>query len=412
MSQTDDSLLLGISAPIFRDAAGRLFIESQTISGLKAWRENFARVTAFSICRDAPPPAGWLDAAAEGIAAPDIAIVPLPDTYDLKTLLRQRGTLSGQMLQLMRETQYHTFAYGGWIGDPGEIAASVARKHGIPHAVWFDRVESQVVRAEAGKSLPARLKSALRAAIFTRNENRAVRSADLSLLHGATVFRHFSKIARNPHQVEDVHFTDGDRVDADVIAAKADAAAEGPLRILYCGRAAAMKGPLDWIRVLVGLKAQGVDFEAHWLGEGEMLAEMRAAAAEGGLTEADLRFEGFVSDPARVRDFYRRAHLLLFCHLSDESPRNLIESLHSATPLAGYRDPYSAELTGEQGAGLLVPRGDTDALVASLAALDADRARLSELIRRAGASAAHLTRDAVFRHRSDIIRSQLNQPHR
>ena len=149
------------------------------------------------------------------------------------------------MLQLMRDTHYHSFAYGGWLGDPGEVAAAVARRHGIAHAVWFDRVESQVMKAEGGSSLKDRLKTAVKMAIMERNEKRAVRGAQLSLLHGATVFNHFKPIARNPHQVEDIHFNADDRLTPGEVAAKVQGAASGPLRIVYCGRAAPMKGPLE-----------------------------------------------------------------------------------------------------------------------------------------------------------------------
>lgn len=409
MAVTDGSLMLGFSAPIYRDSAGKDFIESQTISGLRAWRQQFPRIVAFAIRHDGAPPKGWEDAGAAGLAEAGIEVVPLPDTYDLKTYFKQRKAVSDLMLRLMRSTQYHSFGYGGWIGDPAEIAAATARRHRIGHAVWFDRVESQVVLSDAADTPLARLKSRLKSRVFVFNENRAVRHADLSLLHGATVFNHFKPIARNPHQVEDIHYTEADRIGAAGLAAKIADAAAGPLRILYCGRAAAMKGPLHWISALVALKRQGVTFTARWAGDGEMLPEMREAARAGGLDDADLRFEGFVADPEIVRSFYREAQVLLFCHLTNESPRNLIESLHSATPLVGYGDPYAEALVAEQSAGILVPRGSVDALVSTLAGLDRDRARLQELIGAAGASAAHLTREAVFHHRSEIIRNELGR---
>lgn len=403
----DDSLLLGFTAPIFQDGRGRIFLEQQTISGLTAWRENFSRVVAFSIGTEGEVPDGWVDMEQVAGKAAGIEVITLPDTYSLKTYLRQRRQVEAQLLGLMRRTRYHTFGYGGWIGDPGEIAASVARRHGIPHAVWFDRVESDVIMSTPADSLGARLKRAIRCGIVRRHERRAVRCADLSLLHGASVFAHFSPLARRAEIVEDVHYTEDDRIGPDALSRKETSAADGPLQILYCGRASAMKGPLDWIGALAGLKAAGVAFCARWVGDGEMLPEMRAAAASAGLSETDLRFEGFVADAGQVRAFYREAHLLMFCHMTDESPRNLIESLHSATPLIGYRDPYSAGLVAEQGAGVLVPRGDVAALVQAVVDLDRDRHRLAELIRLAGASAGRLTRDNVFRHRSEIIRQQI-----
>lgn len=407
VATAENSLLLGFTAPLYRGAAGGLLVESQTVSGLRAWREHFDHVIAFAICKDGAPPQGWVPLEVDQLAAEGIEVVDLPDTYDRSLARADRDAVADQLLGLMRRTTYHTFGYGGWLGDPGEIAAATARRNGISHAVWFDRVESQVIRNSAGSDLKERLKAGIKAVIVARNERRAVRAADLSLLHGATVFNHFKALARNPHQVEDVHFSESDRMDAESLSRKVAEAGHGPLKILYCGRASRMKGPIDWLRVLVGLKARGVDFAARWVGDGEMLGEMRSFAAANGLSADDLVLEGFVTDREAVRNFYRQAHLQLFCHLTDESPRNLIESLHSATPLVGYRDPFAAELVGEKGAGLLVPRGEVDQLVEAVAALAADRARLADLIARAGASAAHLTRAHVFHHRSEIIRSQM-----
>lgn len=392
---------------MFRAGNDRLSVESQTVSGLHAWRDNFEHVCAFAICLDELPPPGWCEVDIAELSAAGIDIIPLPDTYDLRTYLRERRAIGACFLKLMNQTRYHTFGYGGWIGDPGEIAAAAARRNGIPHAVWFDRVESQVVRTATAGGIKDKVKSTIKAAVIERHEKRAVRTATLSLLHGATVFDHFKGIAKNPCQVEDVHFTEEDRLSNDVVAVKAGAAMEGRLNILYCGRASRMKGPLDWVKVLIGLKQRGVVFAARWLGDGEMLDKMREAASEGGLTAEDLVFEGFVSDRKKVRDFYRQAHVMLFCHLTDESPRNLIESLHAATPLIGYRDLFSADLVSERGAGELVPRGAVGGLVDIVAGLDTNRARLAELITRAGASAEHLTRNQVFRHRSEIIRSQM-----
>lgn len=407
MAQTENTLLLGLAAPLYGGPDGGLLIEGQTLSGLHAWRENFDRVTAFAICKDEVASSGWMPLDHAELVTGGIDVVALPDTYARSFGKAQCQAVVDQLLNLMHKTTYHVFSYGGWLGDPGEIAASTARRYRICHGVWLDRVESQVVRRSAGNRLRDQAKSAVKSAIIKHNEKRAVRNADLSLLHGATVFNHFKTVARNPHQVEDVHFTQGDRVDDEFLTRKIASARQGPLHIIYCGRASRMKGPIDWLQVLASLKARGVAFKARWVGDGEMLTEMQGWASTNGLTHDDLVFEGFVADQESVRRFYRSAHLHLFCHQTDESPRNLIESLHSGTPLIGYGDPFSAELIHEKGGGMLVSRGKVDALVEAVSTLDSDRDRLADLIARAGASAAHLTRDRVFHHRSEIIRNQM-----
>ncbi|WP_050931511.1 glycosyltransferase [Aestuariivita boseongensis] len=403
----EDSVLITLGAPFYR-WDNRLFIEDQTISGLHAWADHFHRVVAASICLAEKPPAGWSDAAEAGIAAPRIEIVELPDGYDRATFRKTRDAVAAQFLEIMRRVTYRLFAIGGWLGDWGVLGADTARKHGIPHGIWFDRVESQVMLESAGPGLKDRLKGRVKWAVGAWNERRVLKGADLALLHGRTVYDRFAPLTRNPQIVEDIHLTEADRISAEDLAQKQADALGGPLRLVYAGRATAMKGPLDWVEVLAGLSARGIDWQADWLGDGDMLAAMQARAGERGVADR-ITFHGFVSDRPTVLAALRRAHALLFCHLTDESPRILIESLHAGTPLVGYRDPFARDLVNEQEAGRLVTRGQIDALTDALAALDADRAVLADLIGRAAASARHLTREQVFAHRCEIIKQNLKR---
>lgn len=403
----EDSVLITLGAPFFR-WNDTLFIEDQTISGLHAWADHFQKVVAASVCLAEKPPAGWSDAKAAGIAAPAIEIVELPNGYDRATFRRTRDAVAAQFLDIMRRVTFRLFAIGGWLGDWGVLGADTARKHGIPHGIWFDRVESQVMLESAGPGLLARLKGRVKWAVGRRNETRVLRGADLALLHGRTVYDRLAPLTRNPHIVEDIHLSEADHIAPDQLAQKRAQVAQGPLRIVYAGRATAMKGPLAWLEALAGLSERGVDWQADWLGDGDLLDEMQTKARDMGLVHR-ITFHGFVADRATVLDALRRAHVLLFCHLTDESPRILIEALHAGTPLVGYRDPFADSLVEEQGAGCLVTRGDISALQEAIAALESDRVRLSDLIRRAAASARHLTREKVFAHRCEIIKQNLKR---
>jgi glycosyltransferase involved in cell wall biosynthesis len=308
----------------------------------------------------------------------------------------------------MKRTPFRVFSYGGWIGDPGEIAAALARKHQLCHAVWLDRVESKVILHSSKFSKVGYVKSIIKSQIVTFYENRAVRRADLALLHGATVYDHFRKTAKNPQLAEDIHLQAEDRISDNALTEKLSTLKSGPLQILYCGRADPMKGGYEWIQTLIRLKAKNSDFHATWVGDGSLLEGMKTAARSAGLTDEKLSFLGFVEDRHAVLDHYRKAHVFMFCHLTDESPRNLIESLHAATPLVGFRDRYAASLVNEKGAGDLVDRGDIEELAQRVNALAEDREQLAELVKRAADSASHLTRDRVFKDRSDLIRHYLD----
>ena len=402
------TLFLTLGAPFYREA-GRLFVEAQSISGLKAWQRNFEGLIAASICKPGPPPAGWVDAQDEGITGPEFELMELPNGYHLPTFLRTRAEVARRLLDALRRADYRMFFIGGWLGDWGVFGARLAQAEGIPHGIWFDRVEHQVLASEHDGSLKERFKAWIKSRVTARREAQVLAHADLALLHGQTVFDSFKGMTRRPERVEDIHLEASDRIPEDGLARKLAQAEQGPLTLCYVGRADRMKGPLLWVEALARLAEAGVDFTAAWAGDGPMLEEMKALARSRGIGDR-LEFHGFVSDRDEVKDVLRRAQVMLFCHMTDESPRNLIEALFSATPLVGFTDTYARGLVDEQGAGILAERGDVDGLVKALATLDGDRSRLRALIEKAGCSARQLTRSEVFSHRAKVIKENLRIP--
>ena len=400
-------LMIGLGAPFHRTPDGGRWVEQQTLSGLAAWQVHFPRVLAYAIETDRPPPAGWQRVDEAELDRQGIRLLGLPDSYDHRLRRTRRTEIEAMLLKAAQASRHRVFSYGGWLGDPGELAAAVSRRHGLAHAVWLDRVDSQVVRAEGGTGLKDRLRARVKSAIIAFHENRAVRTAELSLLHGQLVFDHFKGRARQPAMSDDIHYSERHRIGAEALRQKLRTAAEGPLKILYCGRAAPMKGPGHWLDAMAALTASGADFQATWLGDGPEMAMMQRRLAADPALAARVTLAGYQSDADRVRAFYRDAHVFAFCHISDESPRNLIESLHSGTPLVGYGDAYSQRLVDEKGAGVLVRRGDSAAMAAVLADLARDRARLTDLIARAGESASRLTREAVFAERAAVVKRAL-----
>ncbi|MFC3616686.1 glycosyltransferase [Lutimaribacter marinistellae] len=399
------TLFITLGAPFFR-WQGELWQEGQTISGLKAWQEHFDKIIACGLCKDEKPPEDCRPLEAEGIRMPEFEMLALPDGYHLPTYFRTRREIEARFLDAMRRSDYVSVAIGGWIGDWGVVAARVAQRNGIPHAVWFDRVESQVLAAAGGSGVKDRMKAAIKSTVTARAERDVLKGADLALLHGRTVFEALAPLSRNPHLVEDIHLEEGDRISAPALASKLAAVPDAPLRIVYAGRAHKMKGGLHWVEVLQKIARKGVAFSAEWAGDGDMLEAMQEQVRDAGLEE-QVSFPGFVSDRDQVLELLRGGHLLMFCHLTDESPRILIEALHAATPLVGYRDAFAEGLVTEQGAGHLVERGDIDALAEAVADLAQDRTLLGDLVSRAARSARHLTRAQVFAHRSDIIKQNL-----
>ena len=400
-----ETLFVAIGAPFYR-WQGRLYVEDQTISGLGAWSDNFDRVITCANTFEAEPPPGWSDPWAAGLDPERVEIVELPYGYDLKTYFREKSRISGIVLEAMKRANYRVIGIGGWLGDWGVVCAELARRHGLPHACWFDRVESQVIAASARAGLAGRLIGWIKSVVTARNEKAALAGAELALLNGKTVLDRFTPLTRNPHLMADIHIDEDDRIAPDALQAKKSAARNGPLKVCYAGRATAMKGPGHWLDALEKASAEGANVEAVWLGDGDMLDAMRTRIDNGPL-RGKVELAGFVSDRTRVLNTLRASHALMFCHITDESPRILVEALHAGTPLLGFRDPYAGSLIDDSDGGILVPRGDSGALAAELVRLDGDRDALCALIDRAAGSARHLTRSRVFAERAKLIRTYL-----
>ena len=120
-----------------------------------------------------------------------------------------------------------------------------------------------------------------------------------------------------------------------------------------------------------------------------------------------IELTGFVDDRDKVMAHYRKAHVLLFCHKTPESPRCLIEALVSGTPIVGYRGAFAQDLISTHGGGRLVEMNNVDGLADEMVELAADRSGLADLIGKAVQDGESYDDETVFRHRSDIIKKFL-----
>lgn len=401
-----ETLLIYAPVPLHR-RDGVLCLEDQACDGLRLWLEHFDRLILLIPESDRPAPPSWVPLAQVGPGLERIDLVTLPEAWRPDRFLRALPRALPRIRAAIDRADWLGFSIGGLVGDWGSVAAWAAHRMGKPYYIWTDRVESEVIRRTL-HTLPLRrrLKTRAELPLMRRAERALIRRAALGLFHGRETFDTYAPFCRNAHVVHDIHLKPADRIDAQALAAKVAAAGEGPLRIVYAGRAEPMKGAQDWVGVLERLAAQGVDFTATWLGDGPERAAMAARVAAGPLA-GRVTLPGFLADRAGLLAALRAAHLLLFCHLTPESPRILIEALISATPIIGYDSAFPADLIARHGGGMLVPVGAQDALAEALAGLDRDRPRLADLIARAAQDAEGFDGPTVFAHRAALIRAQL-----
>ncbi len=403
MTDENDTLLLYAPVPLYSSEKGYL-LEDQACNGMRLWAENFGRVIIMFPVEHGVAPPSWIP-----LQTPQrVEVVGLPTAYRPDQFARHYAATRRRIGQLIDRARYMSFAIGGLFGDWGTVAALEAHKKKRSFAVWADRVESEVAREEArsGKTAKIRLRAALTHRPMAMLERAVIRKATVGLFHGAETYAAYARYAKAAEIMHDINLSEQDRIPPAVLAAKMGAADQGPLRICYVGRADAMKGPHDWIQVMVELHRRKVDFQATWLGDGEALSAMRAEVARHGLGDR-VHLPGFMRDRSLLLEALRTSQVLVFCHKTPESPRNLIESLVSGTPIIGYDSEFPRDLISAHGGGVLTPRNDVQALAAALETLSNDRPRLATLMKNAALDGAPFNDVAVYKHRGEVIRAYL-----
>ncbi|TCP37152.1 glycosyltransferase involved in cell wall biosynthesis [Sphingomonas sp. BK235] len=241
---------------------------------------------------------------------------------------------------------------------------------------------------------------------FGRGYRRALTHSTIALLQGGDVYEGLAPLAPRPFMVLNVQVTREEHIDAPTLAEKIERVRAGaPLSLVYAGRADEIKGPLEWLETVARLRDAGLDFVATWAGDGPMLAQMRRFVAERDLGDR-CRLLGTVSRP-EARALIEQADLFLYCHMTRESPRCLVEALALGSPIVGFGSAYSRGLVAPHGGGRFVAIGDSAALATEVEALAHDRAALAQLIDDAARSGALLERDVAIAERIRLMKSYL-----
>jgi colanic acid/amylovoran biosynthesis glycosyltransferase len=235
---------------------------------------------------------------------------------------------------------------------------------------------------------------------------RCLKYSSLSLVQGEDVYNEYRKIAPNAFPVLNIQITDKDKISRESLDRKITAVERGaPLKIIYAGRAAEMKGPMEWLAALEILKKRGIEYHASWYGDGELLTKMKSFIHERGLSEyCDLLGN---ADRETVFSALQSADIFLFCHMTKESPRCLVEALAAAAPLVGFGTDYSRSLVRKFGGGAFVERGDVTGLADLLQHYSLHRHELASLIRSAADSGQALDRDIAISERISLMKQYL-----
>ena len=406
MPGASNSLLL-VTHVVLRNGPNGLQIDDQTAAGIAQWCRYFDQVTYFGIAEAAgdahTSSTEWVDIQ-NYAGAERCQLVALPHSYRV-------GKMAGEYRRVRRllaiAVDQHThlcFTIGGLIGDWPAIGALEANRRRRKYSAWIDRVEPLIIRNRlSGASVLKRAAAMVALPTMERYTKFLLARSEIALLQGRDTFDHYSQWAPEPYCTYDTHTSANDEISSSDLAHKQTRIEAGePLQILYVGRAAAMKGPFDWLEVLNLLHRRGVAFRATWLGDGPDLRHMQERTAELELS-AVVKLPGFQGDREEVLRAMRNSDLLLFCHKTPESARCLIEALVSGCALVGYETAYPRGLVEAQGGGVFSPQDDVLSLVGRISDLATDRPKLANVVGSAAASGKSYNEDVVYAYRAKLM---------
>jgi colanic acid/amylovoran biosynthesis glycosyltransferase len=418
--EKSSSLLLVLPPLLFKDAAGNLHFERQACNGLARWAEHFATVTVMCPLSSLPEPQSGELLTTSPVATIEhvarIRFIPLPLAFKFGAFFQCLPEASQQIRQAIDQNQYLSFAIGGLWGDWGAVACMIAARQSRPYSVWTDRVEHRVVALDAHTllrgSVLQKLKGMkwwLRSRGMKILERHVISRAALGLFHGADCHDEYSKLCKQSELVHDIHLKTQDLITEAELTERLKRfdAPDRVFNLVYAGRVTAMKGPFHWIEAMHVLAKRGVRFTATWFGDGPDLEAARQTVSRLNIDQ-QVFFPGAVTDRAVLMHSLREAHALVFCHLTPESPRILIEALMSGLPIVGYESAYPRDLLASRtlAAQLLTPQSPT-ALADQLVTLAANPESLVDASKVCAELGSHYSDTAVFKHRSDLIKAHL-----
>jgi glycosyltransferase involved in cell wall biosynthesis len=406
-----NGMLLVLPVPL-RVKGNKILFEWQACNGLERWADNFgslvvAAPTLPESLVEKNKSIAWKDTAT--LANPQrFEFVPLPWTTSLLNFFSHYFSTRTALSQIIEQCQYRQFALGGSVRDWGALAALEACRQKKPYAIHTDIVDYKaVLQNSKDAKLPKRLKARMISSILAVYHRSLFRRAALALLHGADCYQAYSSFCKNSYLIHNIHTKPSDCISQSKLAEKCSHTAfEETLRICYVGRLEPMKAPLDWLKAIEQAKNLGVNLHATWMGDGSLFQEMKDEIAARGLS-ACVQLAGFEQDRSTVLELIRESHLMVFTHITPESPRCLIEGLICGTPIVGYQNHFAEDLIKRAGGGKFVPVGNWKELGNLISRLAADRQQLAKLIQQAGRSGAPFNDKSVFLERSELIKRHL-----
>ena len=403
--------LLVLPVP-FRRQGDELLIEAQAHHGLHRWLDNFETL---ALVAAVIPEYLAIERREVQWIRPDpvilerVKLVPLPWAYRPDQFMRSLPDTIRVLDPIIRESHYLQFAISGLWGDWASVAAEIAIQQNRPYAVHTDNVcHEYILWATHNLGPMQRWRASIDSPMMKLWHKRIIGKCSLGLFHGMdtyNVYKDWMHAATSVpiHNIHDIH---DKNLCPPVPKSANDLTEHDQIHIVYAGRAAPEKAPLDWLNSMRTIHSQGVDFKATWAGDGPLFDELLQAVQNYRL-EKIISLPGFIASRSEIGKLLMSADLFVFTHITPESPRCLLEALRFGVPIVGYDSAYARDLIEKNAGGVLVPRHSWQLLAEEINKLLSNPELIAELKIRAQKDGERFTSRAVFLERSELIKSNL-----
>ncbi|NML10697.1 hypothetical protein HHL08_11140 [Sphingobium sp. AR-3-1] len=278
MVEKADSALL-VTHVALREGQNGLEIDEQSAAGIAQWCKHFKQISYYGVLS----PAGGEGASSNAwtnmealVAEGRVELRALPWAYRPTDMARHVGAVRNELREAITQHQHLCFTLGSILGDWPSLGAIEAIRQKRRYAAWIDRVEPAIIRAKLVGSPVERVAAEAILPVTQGVIRYILRKSAVALLQGGDSFDFYARSAPAPHCTYDTHTQRTDEISLDELTRKQTRILSGaPLKIVYVGRVAAMKGPRDWLSTLVTLHRKGIAFDACWIGDGPDLPAMR-----------------------------------------------------------------------------------------------------------------------------------------
>jgi glycosyltransferase involved in cell wall biosynthesis len=408
MNSKNGTMLLVVPVPfLIRD--GIVMMEEQARNGLKRWLAAFDHVIVAAptipekVVVSGAATIIWKDVS-DLLAQRCVTLLPLPWAYNVTGFLRNYQQTRKLLADYIDRVRYLQFAIGCLVGDWAAVAALEAIRQKRRFAIHTDRVEHKVLlEVSKRRGFLRRLKANVVSTLMCSYHRHLIQRCSLGLWHGSDCYHEYAPWCKTSYTIHDVHTKPEDCIDETSLRSKLDALESAEtINICYAGRLDAMKAPLEWLKAIAAARDLSAPIRAVWFGDGPLREEAQAEVKRLRLNESVV-LPGFVSDRSELLKALKTANIMLFTHVTPESPRCLLESLIAGTPIVGYQNKFAEELTSSLGGGRFVEIHDWESLGNLIADLVSDRSELRQLTIEAAQNGQRFSDVKVFAERSELI---------